>query len=319
MKKAGSALTVFITVVAVIVGIFLFNKVVSGMSSENLYVEFSEDDVSKSGIIDEHGLFAGNQSLLRKLESEIQECARDNNMNIVVFLPDSSRSNYTDSQTEYFAKNEYNSVFTENSDGILYYLDISGKRSAFDYFATSAGANLIYTQGIRDSIFNSLDQYLPSSSSSEPLDPEKIGEAISSFCYYVDYYNTDKARESYFYASTADDPVYVYKKNGKTYVTKSAPPAKKMIVMIVSELIGGLVTLIIYLISKHNYKFKSKTNPRIYLSGDAVNLTQNADIFQGTHTTKTRIESSSGGGGRSSFGGGGSHHGGSMGGSGHHR
>lgn len=320
MKKAGSALTIFITIVAIIVGIFLFNKVVSGMSSKNLYVEFSEDDVSKSGIIDEHGLFAGNQSLLRKLESEIQECARDNNMNIVVFLPDSSRSYYSDSQTEYFAKNEYNSVFTENTDGLLYYLDISGKRSAFDYIATSAGANLIYTQGIRDSIFNSLDQYLPSSSSSEPLDPEKIGEAISSFCYYVDYYNTDKARESYFYASTADDPVYVYKKSGETYVTKSAPPAKKMIVMIVSELIGGLVTLIIYLISKHNYKFKSKTNPRIYLSGDSVNLTQNADIFQGTHTTKTRIESSSGGGGRSSFGGGGgSHHGGSMGGSGHHR
>lgn len=54
MKKAGSALTIFITIVAIIVGIFLFNKVVSGMSSKNLYVEFSEDDVSKSGIIDEH-------------------------------------------------------------------------------------------------------------------------------------------------------------------------------------------------------------------------------------------------------------------------
>ena len=322
MKKAGSALAVFITIVAVIVGLFLFDSFVANLSSKNLYEEFTEDDISKSGIIDEHGLFANDQSLLRKLESEIQECARNNNMNILVFLPDSSRSYYSDSQTEYFTTKEYNEVFGENTDGVLYYLDISGKRPAYDDIATSARANLVFTDSVCNSIFSLLDPYLPSSSSSEPLDPEKIGEAISKFCFYVDHYNTSKSRQNYFYEPTATPPVYVYMKNGRTYVTKSAPPAKKWPVLIISELIGGLVTLLIYLISKHNYKFKSKTNPRIYLSGDAINLTQNADIFQGTHTTKTRIESSSGGsrsGGGHHSGGGGGHHSGSVGHHGHHR
>lgn len=321
MKKAGSALAVFITIVAVIVGLFLFDSFVANLSSKNLYQSFSDDDISKSGIIDEHGLFAGNQSLLRNLESEIQECARNNNMNILVFLPDSSRSYYSDSQTEYFTTKEYNEVFGENTDGVLYYLDISGKSPAYDDIATSARANLVFTDSVCDSIFSNLDAYLPSSSSSEPLDPKKIGEAISKFCFYVDYYNTGRTRQSYYYVSDADPKVYVYTKNGETYVTKSAPPEKKWPVLIISELMGALVSLIIYLVSKHNYKFKSKTNARIYLSGDAINLTQNADIFQGTHTTKTRIESSSGGSSRGGgyHGGGGGHHGGSVGHHGHHR
>ncbi|MBR5683952.1 MAG: hypothetical protein IKW96_11875 [Ruminococcus sp.] len=319
MKKAGSALTVFITIVALIVGLFLFDSFVANTSSQNLYKGFSDDDISKSGIIDEHGLFAGDQSLLWSLNDEIQECARKNNMNILVFLPDSSRSHYTDDMVCNFTTNELNSVFGENTDGILYYLDISGKSPASDDIATSARTNLIFTDSICDSIFSLLDSYLPSSSSSEPLDPKKIGEAISKFCYYVDYYNTSTPRESYFHEPTADPPVYVYMKNGETFVTKSAPPSKKWVVLIISELIGALVTLIIYLVSKHNYKFKSKTNPRIYLASDAINLTQNADIFQGTHTTKTRIESSSGGSRGGGFHGGGGHHGGSVGHHVHHR
>lgn len=319
MKKAGSALTVFITIVALIVGLFLFNTFVANRSSENLYQEFTDDDISKSGIIDEHGLFANDQSLMWSLTDEIQECARKNNMNILVFLPDSSKSYYSDDMVCDFTTNEYNSVFGENTDGVLYYLDISGKRPASDDIATSARANLIFTDSICDSIFSLLDSYLPSSSSSEPLDPKQIGEAISKFCYYVDYYNTSNPRTSYFHESTATPPVYVYMKNGETFVTKSAPPSKKWPVLIISELIGALVTLIIYLVSKHNYKFKSKTNPRIYLAGDAINLTQNADIFQGTHTTKTRIESSSGGSRGGGFHGGGGHHGGSVGHHVHHR
>ena len=320
MRKKGSALIVFITIVAIIVGLFLFDSFVANKSSKNLYQSFTDDDVSKSGIIDEHGLFAGDQSLLWSLNNEIQDCARKNNMNILVFLPDSSRSHYSDDMVCKFTTNELNNVFGENTDGVLYYLDISGKSPASDDLATSARANLIYTDSICDSIFSLLDSYLPSSSSSEPLDPKQIGEAISKFCYYIDYYNTSTPRESYFHESTATPPVFVYMKNGETYVTESAPPSKKWIVLIVSELIGALVTLIMYLVSKHNYKFKSKTNPRIYLSNDAVNLTQNADIFQGTHTTKVRIESSSGGGGRGSFGGGGGgHHGGSVGHHVHHR
>ena len=322
MKKAGSALAVFITIVAVIVGLFLFDTFVANLSSKNLYEEFTEDDISKSGIIDEHGIFASNQSLLRNLESEIQECARNNNMNILVFLPDSSRSYYSDSQTEYFTTKEYNEVFGENTDGLLYYLDISGKRPAYDDIATSARANLVFTDSVCDRIFNSLDPYLPSSYSTEPLDPEKIGEAISEFCSCVDRYNTSSTRQSYYYVADADPKVYVYTKSGRTYVTRSAPPIKKWPVLIFSELLGALVSLIVYLISKHNYKFKSKTNPRIYLPGGAINLSQNADIFQGTHTTKTRIESSSGGsrsGGYHHSGGGGGHHGGSVGHHGHHR
>ncbi|MBO4524056.1 MAG: hypothetical protein J5723_05155 [Ruminococcus sp.] len=319
MKKTGSAIIIFITIVAIIVGLFLFDSFVANRSSQNLYQSFTDDDVSKSGIIDEHGLFDGDQSLLWSLNNEIQDCARKNNMNILVFLPDSSRSRYSDDMVCDFTTDKLNSVFGENSDGVLYYLDISGKRPASDDIATSARANLIYTDSICDSIFSLLDPYLPSSSSSEPLDPKQIGEAISKFCFYISYYNTNTPRESYFHASTSDPPVYVYMKNGETYVTKSAPPSKKWVVLIVSELIGALVTLIMYLVSKHNYKFKSKTNPRIYLASDAINLTQNADIFQGTHTTKVRIESSSGGGSRGGFSGGGGHHGGSVGHHVHHR
>ncbi len=319
MKRKGSALTFIITIVSVIAGLFLFNTFVANTNSKNLYMGFSDDDISKSGLVDEHGLFNSAPSLRSSLEDEIRECARKNHMNILVYLPDSSRMNYSDSDTERFTEYTYNSVFGEHTDGVLYYLDISGKRHPYDDIATSAGTNLIYTDSVCESIFNSLDAYLPSLSSDEPLDCNKIGDAISKFCYYIDSYYTDKPRESYYYVSTANPQVYVYKKGGETYVTKSAPPSKKMAVLIISELIGAVVALIVYFVSKHNYKFKSKTDPRIYLADGVSSFSQVGDFFQGTHTTKTRIETSSSGGSRGGGYHGGGHHGGSVGHHGHHR
>ena len=318
MKKSNTGLKIFLTIMAFIVAFVVFDVVMMNRISENLHVEYSDDDSALSGVVDKNGLFDNDPEKLEEINEIIQECSREIKMNILVFLPDADKKAFSDYQTEDFVKNYYNQAFAENTDGILYYMDISGKRPAYDYIATSAKANLVYNQSVRDSIFNRLDQYLPSSYSDDPIDADQISEAIDVFCGCLDSYNSEGIRESYYYDGNSYEPNFTYVKGGRTYVTKSIPPVIRLTIMLVCEFIGLIVALLVYFISKRNYKFKSKTNPRIYLPNDSVKFTVKTDTLTGTHTTSARIESSSGGGGGRSSHSGGSH-GGSMGGSGHHR
>ena len=319
MKKSNKGLKIFL---GIIIGIVLLGGLDYVLAfhtgTRNRHVENSKDH-SSSGIIDENGLFADEPEALAKLEERIEECADKTNMNIQVFLPSSDRKYYSDDDVRNFTANQYNDTFGENTDGLLYYIDISGKSPACDDIAKSAAANLIYTEDICQSIFYALDEYLPPSYG--PVYTEHIINAVEHFCPMIEsYYDPDRASGSY-YDATADTPVYVYTKNGETYVTTSKPPFTKLIICIVAELAGGLLTLILYLISKSRYKFKSKTNPSIYLSPDNVRFREKSDVLIRTYVTKHRIQSSSGGGGGGyrGGGGGGHSHGGSIGHSSHHR
>ncbi len=316
MKKVSSAFIVL----AFAVFLAVANLIIANISSQNLHVEFSDDDVSKSGIIDEHGLYSSAPSLLSDLNETVRECARQNRMNILIYLPDETKRYHSDSSIEDFAASTYDTAFGEYTDGVLYYIDISGKRPAYDYISNSGKACLLYTDFVLDTIFSSLDQYLPSSYSTEPLDPSKIGMAIKSFCNYITEFNSDKPRLSYYDDNDYYNHNYTYIKHGKTYVTKSIPPALKLRKLLIADLIGILTAVIIFFVTKRNYKFKHKTNPRIYLASGISNLSVKNDIFQGTHTTKTRIDSGGGGSRGGGFhGGGGGYHGGSHSGGGHHR
>ncbi len=317
MKKSNNGLKIFFGIIA---GIFLLGFLDYFMSfhtsAPNRYVPYGESS-SQSGIIDENGLFDNDPQALSELVKRVKQCSANTHMNILIYLPSSSRKNYSDDDTRDFTANKYNEIFGENTDGLLYYIDISGKSPAYDDIAKSAGANLIYTEDVCQSIFYSLDQFLPPSYG--PVSTEHIINTVNNFCPLVEsYYDPDNMSGSY-YDSTADTPVYVYSKGGKTYVTTSKPPATKLFICIIAELIGGLITLIMYLISKHNYKFKSKTNPGIYLSDRDVRFIEKSDTFLRSYVTKHRIQSSSGGGGGYRGGGGGHSHGGSIGHSGHHR
>ena len=315
MKKMSTAYIV-IAFVVLLAGL---NFIIANHSSKNLHVEFSDDDVYKSCVIDENGVFDNDQALLSDLNNMVKECARKNKLNLMVFLPDETKRYHSDDAIEEFTDRYYDQTFGEYTDGILYYIDISGKRPAYDVISKSGSASIIYTDAICQRIFNSLDKYLPSSYSSEPLDPDKLGMAIESFCQDITDLNSDRPRMSYYDDGDFYNRDYTYMKNGKTYITKSPPPAKKLPRLIFADLLGALVALIIFLVSKSRYKFKNKTNPRLYLNDGISSFSQVSDVFQGTHTTKTRIESSGGGGGGHRSGGGGGYHGGSHSHSGHHR
>ena len=316
MKKISSLFIVLVFAAFLAVT----NLIAANITSENQHVEFSDDDVSKSGIIDEHGLYNSDPSLLSDLNEAVRDCARQNRMNILIYLPDETKRYHSDSSIEDFAASTYDTAFGEYTDGVLYYIDISGKRPAYDYISNSGKACLLYTEPILETIYSSIDQYLPSSYSSDPIDPQKVGKAIKSFCKFITDFNSDKPRLSYYDDRDYYNHDYTYIKNGKTFITKSIPPAKKLHRLLIADLVGVLTALIVFLVTKRNYKFKHKTNPRIYLASGMSGLSVKNDIFQGTHTTKTRIDSGGGGSRGGGFhGGGGGYHGGSHSGGGHHR
>ena len=273
MKKSFTGLIVL----GFIAFLLAVSVIVVNLTTKNLHVDFSDDDISKSGIVDEYGLFSSDQPLFDRLSDEVRECARKNRMNILVYLPDSRRRNYSDDDVRNFTDETFDATFGEFTDGILYYIDISGKRPACDDMSKSGSASIVYTDSICQSMFSSLDQYLPSSYSTEPIDPEK---AISHFCSFLTSYNTDRPRMSYYYDGNAQTRSYTYKKNGKIFITESMPPVKKLKTVATSDLAGVLIALILYFVIKRNYKFKNKTDPRIYLADGVSSFTQVGDIFQ---------------------------------------
>ena len=318
MKKKGSALSTIIIIIGTVIGLCLIDYFCAFCTnSKNLYNGYS--DSSPSGITDENGIFRDDPAELERLSKIVRETSAKLDLNILIFLPDSTKKYYTDDDVRDFTANKYNDTFGEFTDGLLYYIDISGKSPACDDIAKSGKASLVYTEDICQNIFYALDEYLPPSYG--PVYPEHITNAVEHFCSLLETnYSESRASEPY-YDATADVPTYTYYRNGKTYITKSKPPAKKLFICIVGELTGGLTALIIFLCTKGKYKFKSKTNPGIYLNNQDVHFIEKSDVLIRSYVTKHKIESSSGGGGGGfrGGGGGGHSHGGSISHSSHHR
>jgi uncharacterized protein len=259
---------------------------------------------------DNSGLFSSENTDI--LNEKIRTCARDLEMNILVYI--GANAFYSDDAVQSFCNDTYDMNFGNDTDGILYYIDLSGQSPARDCISTSGKAMLLYEESKND-IFDHLDNYLPASG--QTIYESDIYNAVDSFLNQLRYYSENQP-SSFTYYHDKHTGRYIYYQDGELMITSKKPFMLWVYIFLVCLGIGGLVGLITYFVAKNNYKFKSKTNPSIYLATDNVRFTDRSDTLIRSYVTKHKIETSSGGGG-GSRGGGGGFHGGSHGGGVHHR
>lgn len=244
-----------------------------------------------------------------KLNELIKEYSKNLEIYIFVYLSD---TNLSDDETKYYADDMYDDIFGADTDGVLYYMDLSeAYDGAYDWISTNGKCVLNYTDDI-DTIFANLDYYLPSTG--ETIYPDKIFDAVEAFLGYLDQYS-DYSKKTFGYERVEETGKYVYYKNGELYVTNQKPPILLLKLFIIALITGLVVALIFYLVVKSRYKFKNPYGSSNYVVRDQTKFIEKSDTFIRTYQTRTKIESSSGG----SRGGGGHHGGGSHGGGGHHR
>lgn len=281
-------------------------------ASDN-YSQGWSGDASASKIIDDYGLFTDDPDTFEMLTEEVQSEAEKLEMNICIFLAGPDYISMTDSGAVIFADDSYDETYGEDTDGVFYYLDLSGKSPACDHISTSGKAVLAYQSSI-DSIFSFLDNYLPASG--QEIYASDISSAIQAFLRCLEDYRKEPGGLNYYYDDSSGK--YFYYKDGQLYVSKKRPPAMELKYGAASVVAGLVVALIIYLIVKRKYRFKSAADSGVYISKEKTRYFQNEDTFIREHTSRTRIESSSGGS-RSGGGGGGHSFSGGHGGGSHHR
>lgn len=301
IKKAISAFS------AVIMLFSMLPLIALNASAAKNYHKDDDIDSRYSMLWDDAGIFS--EENYEFLNDNIQQYADELEMNICVYVSGTVRSDYS---TEIFADDTYDEMYDEDTDGIFYYLDISGKRPAYDYISTSGKAVLMYQKHV-DDIFSFLDSYLPSSG--ETVYEDDIYNAVNGFLSILYTYAGDFEPNFLNYYHDKSSGKYFYYKDDELMITKSKPPALWLLTGAASAVIGLVIAVICWFTTKSSYKFKSTTNPGVYVARNETFYTQKSDMLIRTYVTKTKIESSSGGG----HGGGGHSHSGGHGGGGHHR
>ncbi|MDO4863303.1 MAG: hypothetical protein Q4A05_03945 [Ruminococcus sp.] len=277
-------------------------------------------DTSLSGVGDEAGVFTKHPESLDILNEEVRETAEKLQLNIYVLL--AGPEHYmADSATPAFCDEAYDRRFGNDTDGVYFFIDMSGKRPAYDYISTSGKAILFY-DGKTDTIREATYEYLPSSDEGNYDEHYfDVRRGVECFLSGLEKYQSEfRSGMKYYYDK--DTHKYIYYIGGELHVTNHKPPVIYLKALIIGLVGGGIVNLIAFFIGKKNYKFKGKTDPNIYLSKEESRFSTKDDIFINSHTSRTHIPQSSGGSGgghRSGGGGGGGFHGGSHGGSGGHR
>ncbi len=285
----------------------------------NLAVPFN-GDVSRSVFVesDTEEPFFSHQEV-SELTEYVQAVAGHIGMNVVVYA---SRSPLSDAETVDFANASYDRMFGEHTDGVFFYVDMSGKVPAFDYFSTSGKAVLCYGSWV-DAIMNGLDQYFPSSSEAREYGYEPFRDGIyRGIVYFLQslesYYAS--AGESSEYVRSSNSNTYMYFHNGEFFVTTSRPPKQRFYLMLAGLIVGFIAAFLLNASVKKKYVFVAPIAPERYISNDDSSLAR-TDTFLRENTVKhyNPPVSSSSGSGRVGSGGGGGYHGGSHGGGGHHR
>ncbi len=243
----------------------------------------------------------------------LQEAADETDMNVAVFLGGKQRSDYA---TEELAKSTYLELFGENSDGLIYYVDLDGIEP-YDYIATRGLGQFYYTNSSEydriAAMFKELNNYL------YPVGGEDVEGLLYEFAdLVVDYYEAGIPDEKYY---VYDDQwnCYLYLLDGEITRSASKPYIDWEFVIfmgICGALIGLVAALITYFCVKSRYRFKFSLSPTAYVNRKNVVYHKQYDNHLRTYTRKVKIESSSGGGGG---GGGGGHSSGGFGGGGNHR
>lgn len=269
----------------------------------NVSAEMLTGYPEESGLIDELGLYSNDTATFEQLDSLIKKKGDELGLNLIVFLAGKHRS---EKDTMIFADDSYDEIFGEDTDGVFYYLDLSGYSPATDWISTS-GKAVFYYDDSTDEIFSKLDYYLPASGSE--IIPDDIANAVVEYTNCLSRY-ADSKPSVFDYHYDEFKNTYSYFKHGKYVVSDHKPLVVYFIPFCKSLLASSIISLIIYLIVKSNYKFKSKTDPRIYVANNQTKFTEKQDIFIRKDTSRTHIDTSSGSGGHRSSGhsGGGSHH-----------
>ncbi|MDE6780813.1 MAG: hypothetical protein K2J40_05065, partial [Ruminococcus sp.] len=241
-----------------------------------------------------------------------QKTSEELEMNIFIYVAGTSDSYRSYYDIEVFADDFYDEIYGEDTDGILYYMDLSGRSPAYDYISTSGKAVLLY-QSCIDNIFTRLDKYLPPSG--QTVYPENVENTVKEFLSAIKTYSKIAPGSTAYYYDKSSGK-YMFMKNGEFVVSKHKPMIYNIILLFACMVFGLLVAVIVYFVTKSRYRFKKSQNSVVYVQNDKTVFHRSTDTFIRTYTTKHKIETSSGGG-RS--GGGGHSHSGGHGGGGHHR
>ena len=276
-------------------------------------------DTSKSEVRDDAGVFNSHPETLEALNKEVKEISARTQLNIYVMLAGPTYR-MSDSDTPTFCDRAYDEWFGPDTDGVFFFIDMTGKKPAYDYIST-AGKAIMFFDGKTDDIREATYEYLPSSDEGNYAEHYyDVKQGVECFLREIEKRQGEfKSGLKYYYDKNTKK--YIYYLNGELKISKHKPPAIYFKSLIFALIGGAIVDLIAFLIGKRNYKFKSKTNPNIYLSKEESRFSTNNDELIRTHTSRTHIPQSSGGsgGGHRSYGGGGGFSGGSHGGSGGHR
>lgn len=268
-----------------------------------------DGDTSSCMVYDEKGLFSDEE--LDMLNSLVRETSEELNLYIAIYLSDTPRS---DPETERFAAKAYEEMFSPDSDGVFYYMDLSEQYSAYDYISTS-GLGILYYQDDLSEIIQRILPYLPSSG--EPIYSDDIYNAI---CKILETFKQYADTPDYMYSYHDENKdTYIYYRDGKTVISTTKPLPLILKDFLLFALVPGIIVgFIFYFAVKSHYKFKRSCNPSAYVTHEKTHFDQREDRFIRTRTTRHKIEHNSSGGGSSSShsGGGGS---GSHGGGGFHR
>ena len=229
MKKALSALSAIVIMFSMlpVLGVNAF--------AVKNYAQGFDGDYSNSRLVDNANIFSAENEA--SLTEEIQKYSAELEMNIYIYVSGTYR---TDSQTEIFADDTYDETFGEDTDGVFYYLDLSGKQPAYDYISTSGKAVLIY-EDVRESIFSYLDNYLPASG--EAIYEDDIYDAVSGFLSCLNTYSSHDSTALEYYHDKSSGK-YFYYKGGELVVSKREPAlfssAMGAATAIICTIIGGV-------------------------------------------------------------------------------
>jgi len=245
----------------------------------------------------------------QELDDRIRETAEKIDMNVAVFLSGTrvDRADTRDTAADYYIE-----LFGKKSDGVFYYMDLSGdgdtSYAPYDYIYTRGWAQFYYTNSESnnrvDEIFSALDPYLERGQ-------EDPYEAVLAFCNELEYYYGEGIPDHYYVRQTdkeGTDEEYMYVQDGEI-VYAAKPPFRADIWVPLSILAGVLVACFTFFAVKKRYRFKFPSPGTHYVDREKVHFLQQSDVFLRQYQTRTKIvhESSSGGGGGGG-GGGSSHH-----------
>lgn len=252
----------------------------------------------------------------------LQDAAERTGMNVGLVLGAQLRSEFT---IRSLADSAYDSMFGKGTDGLLYYMDLSGAYEPYDYISTSGLGQFYYTNSEKvdriNAIFDDVFPYLtPAGSEDVPAAVEMLAEDI------VYYYEEGVPNRYYVYDDVYEQ--YMYLEDGKIVMSPTLPLSHVDLSEIIGKLVmlaffgigaGLIVAVIVFFCVKHHYKFKSSLSPTAYINRKNLVIHRQHDNFIRTYTTRVKIESSSGGGRSGGGGGGGGRSSGGHGGGGRHR